>query len=139
MVGTDPYPFEGACPRWRTVDKKFIEQMKTKLIKEKERLEAELKQMQEASQSATMSEQAGENDYEDSFADTGSATFERERDDSLGWNVKDLLYQVKQALHSIDEGTYGICSNCHEPIKKARLQALPYTDTCVSCREKQER
>lgn len=119
------------------MDSKFIEQMKKRLLREKERLEKELKDI-EKGQETTLSEQAGENNYEDSFADVGSTTFERERDYSLGWNVKDLLNQINDALQRIKEGAYGKCPECGKEIDKARLKAIPYTNFCLDCRKKEE-
>jgi DnaK suppressor protein len=37
------------------------------------------------------------------------------------------------ALGRIDDGSYGICSGCHEPIPVARLEAMPETRHCTSC------
>jgi RNA polymerase-binding transcription factor DksA len=35
----------------------------------------------------------------------------------------------------LDQGTYGHCSSCGEPIGARRLQVLPYSDLCISCAE----
>jgi DnaK suppressor protein len=47
--------------------------------------------------------------------------------------------QIEEALRKIDEGTYGVCETCSEPIPWTRLQALPYATMCVKCKEVQER
>jgi DnaK suppressor protein len=39
----------------------------------------------------------------------------------------------------MDSGDYGTCVECGEPIKPARLMALPEVETCVACQEKIER
>ncbi len=41
--------------------------------------------------------------------------------------------QVHAALTRIDDGTYGECSTCGEPIGEKRLQALPYATQCIDC------
>src|ERR1700758_141819 len=41
-------------------------------------------------------------------------------------NEKTLLIEVQQALARIDQGTYGICSNCGQPIPEKRLEAIPW-------------
>jgi DnaK suppressor protein len=46
------------------------------------------------------------------------------------------LAQINRALAQLDQGTYGFCSNCGKPIDTRRLQALPYSDRCISCAEK---
>lgn len=50
-----------------------------------------------------------------------------------------LLRNVKAALRRIDEGTYGICIHCEEPINPRRLQAIPWTPFCVKCQEAYDR
>jgi len=45
------------------------------------------------------------------------------------------LAQINRALAQLDQGTYGICSNCGKPIAERRLQALPYSDRCITCAE----
>ena len=72
-------------------------------------------------------------------ADAGTKTFEREHEMSLANNSRDLLQQVERALARLDEGTYGRCETCGQPIPKARLQAAPRATLCVSCKQREER
>jgi len=53
--------------------------------------------------------------------------------DALGNATRDELEKIKQAIMRIDEGRYGICLHCGEPIRKERLQALPYAVLCIHC------
>jgi RNA polymerase-binding transcription factor len=48
-------------------------------------------------------------------------------------NEKALLAEVQQALARIDNGTYGICTNCGQPISEKRLEAIPWATLCVTC------
>ena len=41
--------------------------------------------------------------------------------------------RIRNALNRIENGSYGICSNCGQPVSAARLAAVPSTDTCVVC------
>ncbi len=66
-------------------------------------------------------------------------TLVRERDLALRSNARDLLEQVNAALRRLDEGTYGICADCGEPIPLERLEALPYATLCVRCQTARER
>ena len=43
------------------------------------------------------------------------------------------LARVQRALRAIDEGTYGLCRRCGEPIAPARLEAMPDAVVCVPC------
>lgn len=51
-------------------------------------------------------------------------------------NEQALLVEVQQALARIDNGTYGTCSNCGQPITEKRLEALPWATLCVTCESK---
>jgi DnaK suppressor protein len=46
-----------------------------------------------------------------------------------------LLREIADALHRIDQGTYGVCLNCEEPISVKRLDAVPWARYCVKCQE----
>jgi DnaK suppressor protein len=45
------------------------------------------------------------------------------------------LAQINRALAQLDAGSYGVCSNCGQTIDARRLQALPYSDRCITCAE----
>jgi DnaK suppressor protein len=48
-----------------------------------------------------------------------------------------ILQAIEEALARIEKGTYGICRDCGEPIAEARLNAIPWTRVCITCKEKQ--
>lgn len=53
-----------------------------------------------------------------------------------------LIRKIHQSLRDIEEGTYGICAVCGEPIDAARLKARPVARHCIHCKtamEKRER
>lgn len=72
-------------------------------------------------------------------ADVGSTNFERDQEMSLAANVREMLDQSLEALRHIENGTYGVCDTCHEPIGKGRLQAFPRATLCVQCKQREER
>ena len=41
------------------------------------------------------------------------------------------LADIDRALAKLDEGTYGTCDVCGEPIPEGRLEALPWATRCV--------
>ncbi len=47
--------------------------------------------------------------------------------------------RLTAALARVDDGTYGSCAECSDPIAPARLRALPEADACVTCQEGRER
>ena len=52
---------------------------------------------------------------------------------------KSLLGKLDLAIRKIDEGTFGMCEICDEPIGRKRLEARPETGLCIKCKEDQER
>src|SRR5690625_6352440 len=58
--------------------------------------------------------------------------FERGKDKALNEHAEEELKQINEALHAIDEDTYGICSVCGVDIPFERLEAVPTTDRCMT-------
>jgi DnaK suppressor protein len=79
----------------------------------------------------------GDREFADSFADAGAATAERTEVLGLVESLKQQLDDVDQALAKLDEGTYGMCENCGQPIAAARLEARPASILCVACKNRQ--
>jgi DnaK suppressor protein len=75
----------------------------------------------------------------DDQADTGTKTFEREQEISLANSIKERITQVERALERLDEGGYGWCERCGNPIPVERLAAFPSATLCVSCKQLEER
>ena len=62
---------------------------------------------------------------------------EVEKELILETRVQDQLAEVERALHKFDQGTYGLCDICGQPIEPARLEALPQANLCLSCKAHQ--
>ena len=61
-------------------------------------------------------------------------SFELERRLALEKRIIDRLTEVEHALHKFEDGTYGLCDNCGQPIDPARLEALPEASLCLNCK-----
>jgi DnaK suppressor protein len=48
------------------------------------------------------------------------------------------LLQIERALMRLKQGTYGVCEGCLKKIPVARLNALPFTTTCIQCQREME-
>ncbi len=72
-------------------------------------------------------------------ADVGSTTFERDHEMSLANNARDMLAQTERALARIEDGSYGVCESCGQPIGKMRVMAFPRATLCLSCKQREER
>ena len=43
------------------------------------------------------------------------------------------IHEIRSALARTEQGSYGFCERCEEPIPAKRLDALPWARMCVSC------
>ena len=77
--------------------------------------------------------------YGNHQADDGLLAFEQAKDLAIRINAESLLKQVNGALRRMENGTYGLCVECNQPIDTARLKAIPYAELCMSCQRKRER
>ena len=57
---------------------------------------------------------------------------------ALREKVEQRIEQLKEALERLDEGDYGICESCEQPIDPERLEVLPRTTLCIKCARKAE-
>ena len=64
-------------------------------------------------------------------------SLELEKRLALEKRVREQLAEVSHALHKFEEGTYGLCDSCGQPIDPARLEALPQARRCMSCKAQQ--
>ncbi len=49
-----------------------------------------------------------------------------------------MRLQVEAALQRLDEGTYGLCEDCRQPINEERLKARPFARRCIDCQRHAE-
>jgi RNA polymerase-binding transcription factor DksA len=67
------------------------------------------------------------------MADAGTDNFDREFALSLVSSEQEALYEIEEALKRLEHGTYGLCGMCEKPIRKERLQAVPFARLCITC------
>ncbi len=67
--------------------------------------------------------------------DLAAASMDSGRDYQILLNQKRELEEINEALTRIEEGTYGICEMCDEPIQIERLKIKPSAKYCIICRE----
>lgn len=75
-------------------------------------------------------------------SDSAEQAQERENDDVLAaikLESNQEIREVKKALQRIQEGEYGICLQCCNPISPQRLAALPYATLCIHCAQRDEK
>ncbi len=104
------------------------------------RLEAKRAELQHEIAGLTSQEassaQAGQG-VEDT-GETAQAFQEVQLDESILQNQRHLLADVEEALRRLQEGTYGRCLTCGQPIPERRLEAMPWAVRDVACEEQAE-
>jgi DnaK suppressor protein len=76
------------------------------------------------------------------LGDQANAAYTREFFFELGNGDRRVLRDVVAALQKIDDGSFGNCERCGEPIADKRLEALPFARYCIDCQrlvEQEER
>ncbi len=112
--------------------------VKEKLLAKKASLEKALEEKKKASKRA-MGEILDElSMYDQHPADVASELYEREKDAGIAESIELELARVNDALRRCDEGSYGRCRSCGEPIDAKRLEVLPEADLCVKCARAQQ-
>lgn len=96
-----------------------------------------LEELDERLQKITDDVKHTDNPLSKDFAEQATETENDQVLDSLGNQAREEISQVKRALQRIDQGEYGICVVCGEPIRPERLEALPFSDKCIRCAEKE--
>jgi DnaK suppressor protein len=84
---------------------------------------------------------SGMNTSPQAFADpTDRASLESDRIATLRIRDRErkLLAKIDSVLDRINDGTYGMCEACGEPISFERLKARPETTLCIDCKAEQE-
>ena len=78
---------------------------------------------------------------EESVPDAGDSSLQ----DAVGdgqisiLEVRDRMrQQLDEALVRLDEGRYGICVDCGDPISEQRLKAVPFAQRCIACQKQAE-
>jgi len=71
--------------------------------------------------------------------DRASAESDRNFDIRVKDRERKLILKIKEAMKRIEDGTFGICEDCEEPIDLKRLEARPVTTLCIDCKIARER
>ncbi len=115
---------------------KEVAAVRAELHADRERLDAEISSVEQGLQD--LLRDGGDGAGNDQ-ADIGSTTLERDAEMSLANNSREMLFQVQRALGRLDDGTYGVCESCGNPIGKLRLMAFPRATLCLTCKQREER
>lgn len=113
------------------------EELRHRLTEEREQLQKEIDGMADLrsqSDDPTLDIES----YGNHPANAGSETYEMEKNLGLLENLRGQLAMTDAALARLDQGSYGVCTNCGRPIDPDRLEALPHAALCIDCKRLQE-
>ena len=114
------------------LDKRTIERFKKILLKEREEIIGDVKQISESSQ------EVGQDGIQD-IGDEAANVYNKQILLTLNENERLRLKEVDEALDRIATKTYGTCEECGEPIGLKRLEVKPVAKYCVPCKTKLEK
>ena len=87
----------------------------------------------------TVTELMGDaSDYEADPLDRATQDLSRNNIFRIRSRESRLIKKIRQSLQAIDDGSYGICEDCEEPISIERLKARPVTNYCITCKMRRE-
>lgn len=116
------------------MDNKKLSYFKHKLIKEKEDINAVIKNMENNFTTAPLNMRNSELSYYDNdSADGAGDLLDLEIGMTLEKNEEAIISKIDSALKNIENGTYGTCKCCGKAIPVGRLEILPYAENCVQC------
>jgi len=108
--------------------------LKSRLEAEKKRLTEELEQLMA---SANPPDERREGSPFGKREEEATEALELEKRLVLEKRIKEQLIGVEHALHKYEEGTYGFCDSCGQPIDPERLEAIPEASLCIKCKSQQ--
>lgn len=114
------------------LDQKTIERFRKLLLREREQIIGDVKQMDESSK------EIGQDGIQD-IGDEAATIYNKQILLTLNENERMRLRELDEALDRIENGTYGICEECGEPIGLKRMEVRPVAKYCVPCLTKLEK
>jgi DnaK suppressor protein len=132
--------FKKAIVKKNRMAAKDLKYFKKSLLAIKEDITDQLKHIYEDTLKKSQKEASGDiSGYTLHMADVATDTYDREFSLGLASNDQEVLYDIADALKKIEDKSFGFCEQCNKPISKTRLKVIPYTRTCLKCKESSER
>ncbi|WP_042159845.1 TraR/DksA C4-type zinc finger protein [Paenibacillus gorillae] len=122
-----------------TLSQQQLAQFRSRLETDKHDIERRLEETDHNGLGSSLRDQTGELSPIDNHpADIGTELFERGKDIALVEQEELHLSRIDAALQAIEDGSYGICRTCGEPIPTERLEALPDSLYCIQHSPRQQ-
>ena len=114
--------------------KKDLEEFKELILIKKDAANIEIEESKKVADQMLDSNQTNAI-YSSHMADASGDHVELEKAYYMIARTRKYLNYLNKALIMIDDGSFGICISCKKRIPKARLEEVPHTTKCVSCKE----
>ncbi len=121
-----------SAARTTKMPKKEMEKYRRLLEQKKSSLSSDLAKTRNAEEETT-------EELTQDIADKAVSSYTREFLYSLSDTDRNTLVQIDDALVRIEDGIYGTCTNCAQPLNEKRLSAVPWARLCVDCQELSEK
>ena len=114
------------------MDQEDLQQFKHKLLVAKQTVVDRVQKAEDDGREADSEGEARD------LADQASSSYAKELLFRKSSSDRKFLQLIDEALDRLENGNYGECQNCDEPIGLKRIQAVPWARLCIKCQELEE-
>ena len=118
---------------------KTMERLREILDEERARHVRQAEDLQADADALVDQREQGDTQFDEESGEGDTISVERERDLMMSATARLAVEEIDHALERIVDGSYGLCSPAGRRIPVARLEAIPWADTCVDCKQRVER
>ena len=123
----------------RSLTPKQLESLKVKLIEERALLVHQADELQAEADALMMERELGDTQFDEESGEGDTIAIERERDLLISAKARETVEEIDRAIARMEAGTYGVCVPSGVRIPFERLDAMPFAEACVFCRNRVER
>ena len=129
-----PVPSSAGKAKAKAERTEFLAQQRQLLLDERSTYVESAAALKAQADSLALEHEPGDVQFDEEGGEGGTANVDREMDLHLSAQARATVLEIDRALAKIEDGTYGHCEQCGDPIPEPRLQALPHAALCVSCK-----
>ncbi len=131
-----PKPAVKAAPAKKGYTKSELDHFRVIILEKRKQIIEELELIHETLSDSTGGDSSEESSPYSLHMEQGTDTMEKEKNYLLAARQRKFLQYLDDAIKRIDRGVYGFCQDCGKLIDKARLEAVPHAQLCISCKLK---
>jgi len=121
-----------------TFSREQVKLFRQLLITERAKLVEEIKTIARDAATSPRDASGDLSAYTVHMADMAADTYDRELSMNIASSEQQILYQIDEALKRLEDGSFGVCQQCNQPIAMSRLKAVPYASLCINCQRSKE-